>query len=49
MRTLQPGENAPKTGNYKVVKNGKTMNTVHVEQGKTMPPTPDSKCHYEIG
>lgn len=45
---LQPGENAPKTGEYKVIKNGNTINTVYVHQGDRMPPSPDAQCHYEI-
>ncbi len=45
---VQSGEYAPKTGAYKMVKNGKTINTVHVSKGEKMPPTMDDQCHFEI-
>ncbi|MFI3128649.1 MAG: hypothetical protein R3Y18_01160 [Bacillota bacterium] len=48
MTRLNSGEYAPKTGDYKMMKNGKVMNVVHVEKGEKMPPTAQSGCHYEI-
>lgn len=48
MTTLDAGEYAPCSGEYRMVKNGKTINTVYVEKGDKMPPTMESGCHYEI-
>ena len=48
MKKVNSGEYAPKSGDYKLMKNGKSMNTVHVEKGEKMPPTPETGCHYEI-
>lgn len=46
---FNPGETAPKTGTYNVVdSNGKVMNTAEVKKGQTLPPTQNSKWHYEI-
>ncbi|MBO4989114.1 MAG: hypothetical protein J6D37_02160 [Clostridia bacterium] len=45
---LNSGDRAPKTGSYKVVNaDGKTINTIYIGQGETMPPTQMSDCHYE--
>ena len=45
---LNPGENAPKTGNYKVVDaQGHVVNSVFMKAGDTMPPTQSSEYHYE--
>lgn len=49
MMKLQSGEIAPKSGTYKVVNSaGKTVNTVNVEKGETMPPTQSKNNHFEI-
>lgn len=46
---LNSGDTAPKSGSYKVIDSqGKTLNTVYVNEGETMPPTQISDCHYEI-
>lgn len=46
---LNCGDICPKTGSYRVVdENGKTMNTIYVGEGETMPPTQTSGCHYEM-
>jgi len=48
MQTYKPGEIAPSTATYKMVdENGKTINTVDVQEGQTFPPCPRSGCHYE--
>lgn len=45
---LNPGEMAPRTGNYNVVDaNGEKVNTVFMNAGDTMPPTQSSDYHYE--
>lgn len=45
---LNPGEMAPRTGNYNVVDaNGEIVNSVFMNQGDTMPPTQSSDYHYE--
>lgn len=45
---LNCGDTCPKSGHYKVVDgNGKTINSVWVGEGETMPPTQYSDCHYE--
>ncbi len=45
---LNPGEMAPRTGNYNVVDaNGEVVNSVFMNQGDTMPPTQSSDYHYE--
>lgn len=45
---LNSGDIAPKTGSYKVVnQEGKTLNTIYIGEGETMPPTQTSGCHYE--
>lgn len=42
------GENAPKTGNYKVINSeGREINHVYMNEGDTFPPTAYSDCHYE--
>lgn len=46
---LNSGETAPRSGSYKVVdQNGRTINTVEMEEGDTMPPTQSSQHHFEI-
>ena len=46
---LQPGDTAPKSGEYKRVEaDGKTVGTVHVKEGDRMPPTQSKTQHYEI-
>ena len=46
---VKSGENAPKSGNYKVVDSkGKTQYTVNVQKGETMPPTQSAGNHFEI-
>lgn len=45
---LNCGDTCPKTGSYRVVdENGRTVNTIYVGEGETMPPTQCSGCHYE--
>ncbi len=45
---LNCGDVCPKTGSYKVVnEDGKTVNTIYVGEGETMPPTQYANCHYE--
>ena len=45
---LYCGDTCPKTGRYKVVdENGKVVSSVYVCEGKTMPTTQRSDCHYE--
>ncbi len=46
---LNSGDNAPKSGTYKVVdQNGRVQNTVDMREGETLPPTQSSGYHYEI-
>ncbi|MCD8373270.1 MAG: hypothetical protein LUD27_08235 [Clostridia bacterium] len=46
---LNSGDYAPRTGSYKVVDGqGKTLNTIYISEGETMPPTQISGCHYEF-
>ena len=46
---VKSGENAPKSGSYKVVDSkGKTQYTVNVDKGETMPPTQSAGNHFEI-
>jgi hypothetical protein len=45
---LNCGDTCPKSGNYKVIdSNGNVINSIHVGEGETMPPTQYSDCHYE--
>lgn len=49
MKKVKSGENAPKSGTYKVVDSkGKTQYTVNVDKGDRMPPTQSSGNHFEI-
>lgn len=46
---LNSGDYAPRSGSYKVVDaQGKTVNTIYIAEGETMPPTQTSGCHYEF-
>jgi len=46
---LNPGDVAPKTGEYsRVDEGGNTVGTVHVSAGDRMPPCQSSDMHYEI-
>lgn len=46
---LHSGDICPRTGAYKVInEDGKTLNTVFVGEGETMPPTQHSSCYYEF-
>lgn len=46
---LDSGDNAPKTGTYKVIDpNGRVIGSVHMKEGETLPPTDMSGCHYEM-
>lgn len=46
---LNSGDYAPRSGSYKVVdRQGKTVNTIYIAEGETMPPTQTSGCHYEF-
>ena len=46
---LNCGDICPKTGSYKVVnKDGKTVNTIYVGEGETMPPTQTSNSHNSV-
>lgn len=45
----QPGETAPKSGEYKVVdSNGNVVNKVSMQKGQTLPPTQSGRHHFEI-
>jgi hypothetical protein len=49
MKRFNSGETAPKSGSYKVVDSkGKTINTVNVQKGQTLPPTQSKDSHFEI-
>ncbi|MGI6701272.1 MAG: YjzC family protein [Christensenellales bacterium] len=49
MQKLKSGQNAPKSGTYKVVdSDGKTLYTVNVEKGERMPPTQGKNNHFEL-
>ena len=46
---LHSGDVCPKTGTYRVInEDGKTLNSVFVGEGETMPPTQCSSCCYEF-
>ena len=46
---LEPGQYAPRTASYDVVdEQGKICGSVKVEEGEKMPPTHDSRHHYEL-
>lgn len=46
---LNSGDYAPRSGSYKVVDSqGKTVNTIYIAEGETLPPTQTSGCHYEF-
>ncbi|HIU01011.1 MAG TPA: hypothetical protein IAB64_03440 [Candidatus Coproplasma excrementavium] len=46
---LNSGDNAPRSGSYKIVDaQGRTVNTIYIAEGETMPPTQTSGCHYEF-
>ena len=46
---LHSGDICPKTGTYRVInEDGKTLNSVFVGEGETMPPTQHSSCCYEF-
>ena len=46
---LNSGDYAPRSGSYKVIDaQGKTVNTIYIAEGETMPPTQQSGCHYEF-
>lgn len=49
MHKLNPGDLAPKTGNYAVCdKNGRHMASVSVQKGDHLPPTQSSEYYYEL-
>ena len=49
MMRLHSGDICPKTGTYRVInEDGKTLNSVFVGEGETMPPTQCSSCCYEF-
>ncbi len=49
MKTLRPGDIAPKSGSYKVVgSRGAVHGTVSVKKGDKLPPTQVPSQHYEI-
>ena len=46
---LNSGDYAPRSGSYNVIDaQGKTVNTIYIAEGETMPPTQQSGCHYEF-
>lgn len=49
MMRLNSGDTAPKTATYKVIDaDGRTVGSVHMQEGETLPPTQQSGCHYEV-
>ena len=49
MTKLNPGDNAPKSGTYKILDgNGKKIGVVEVQKGNRMPPTQSSEYYYEF-
>ena len=49
MQKFNPGEIAPRTGDYNVVESdGTVLDTVSVAQGNRFPPTQSSDYHYEF-
>lgn len=45
---LTSGKIAPKTGEYKIIANGRSVGTVRVKKGDRMPPTQHSGSYFEI-
>lgn len=48
-KPLKSGNEAPKTGDYKIVgpRGGVAKTGITVEKGETMPPTPKKNQHFE--
>lgn len=48
-KPLKPGNEAPSTGDYKIVgpRGGISKTGITVEKGETMPPTPKKNQHFE--
>ena len=48
MKKLNPGDKAPKTGQFCVCnKSGKVMDTINVSKGDRLPPTQSSEYYYK--
>ncbi len=46
---LTPGQNAPRSGSYKVIDSrGRNVGSVYMEAGERMPPTQQEGGHYEM-
>lgn len=46
---VECGDVCPKTGAYRAIDGeGRTVATIYVGEGETMPPMQRSGCHYEL-